>query len=253
MNIVPTLSYWRSLLWNNDPTPPLDDCSSDAVTATIELMNETVSRLQQISKTIHSASSKHRNAKAANYVEKVDGVDIGPLFQRYAVGVVKRTFQEAPTDICEQLGHAISLRRTRFLYKKRHQAKLSMPKTVLQPHATVSHTAALGASGSIPGPTSVRGSFLSGTTATAMRSDINPISLLRPVLERPTRSTTSSAVRRDKENNIVYPPPPVGIPGHRYCTCPYCFKEQLSFQPGNPSHIQRWKYEHLIRVYRIDN
>ena len=92
----------------------------------LHLIEEIIGRLQRISSAIRKSSAQSRNLRAANFIEKDDeGNIISVDFEKHAIRMVQYRFNNATESICELLVICISLRRNRFLYRKRHQEKLA--------------------------------------------------------------------------------------------------------------------------------
>lgn len=93
----------------------------------IKDVEKTISRLYRLSTTIRKSAVQNRKTKAANYVDRDEsGHDMSSEFEKYATHLVKQEYPDMSQVLCERLGYANSLRRRQFLYRQRHQQKLSL-------------------------------------------------------------------------------------------------------------------------------
>ncbi|KAI9650118.1 hypothetical protein NHQ30_000131 [Ciborinia camelliae] len=90
----------------------------------LQIVQDTISRLNALSTAIKRAGKQSRVSKADLYevIEYVDGVKINVTteFQKYATAIVAREIPDTEPFLKERLIVSISRRRNRFLYWKRH-------------------------------------------------------------------------------------------------------------------------------------
>ncbi|KAF2455839.1 hypothetical protein BDY21DRAFT_61825 [Lineolata rhizophorae] len=247
---------------DHDISSSTSTCSSDSEPSTDELTNErpnlqsvkeAIGRLHRLAKAIRRPSVGTHNLKADNYTEYDEfGQDVIEGFRQCAQTYVRFRLPDADETIQERLTEALTLRRRRFLYRRRHQIKLR----------TRSYT---GYSGSLSiSPSGLEHVITSSSTDSTPRLVSSPTEIKCPANRAPTILSNTTATdlgnakfERDVESTIPstvasstmsfrhsfsIPPPPKSAKNGLEFECHYC----SLILPPQDAHTVRWK-QHVWR------
>ena len=218
----------------------------------LHLVEEVISSLQRVSSAIRKSAAQSRNLRAANFIEKDDdGCNISPHLERQAIRMVQYKFNDADRSICELLGISISLRRNRFLYRRRHQAKLASKRTAPRAPSIGTTIDNQRDSNILPGramrysfsklPPAIRA--LSSHKTKSQRS-VALSSTIATAHDRakfvlPQPASMVSSVSSPHDAHFDYPPAPILEIGRTEVDCPYCL-EPLAVEYVKDD--RRWRY-----------
>ena len=214
-----------------------------------------VDRLFRFSLLIRQPARSSQNEKAERFVMKDDdGNELNESFAGFARQIVDHCFPDASEFLRAKLSNGIVIRRKRFLYRRRHQAKLfgvdilketkrqdvkygdqieetdvtvrgSKVTNELPPVDTTSSK-----------PSRLRASNPSHTSASALQKQSLP---LNTVLEETgSEQTTAFTVTPSSSAPIQLPHPPKPAAGSKEFECPYC----CLILPIRESRASRWRY-----------
>lgn len=214
----------------------------------------TIDRLYRLSVAIRRPSIVNQNVKAANFqIKDEEGNECGDAFYNYALEVVAHKCQHADQPLRETLARAITLRRKRFLYRRKHQEKLSFkdesedeessPKSIskdegvpITPHRD-----------SPKGPKDTEaGKLLAGQRPPPSHTSASMFSKTRfdrvAILDS-TSIVTTTVKNAPSEHigNVQVPPPPKMPSGSKEFECPYCFLV-VGISEAKPA---QWRYVRL--------
>ena len=241
--------HLRNMLSKPKEVEKFSEGSSSEV---LHLVEEVISSLQRVSSAIRKSAAQSRNFRATSFIEKDDdGYNISPDVERQAIRMVQYKFNDAGKSICELLGISISLRRNRFLYRRRHQAKLASKRTAPRSPSVGPTIDSRRDSNILPGRAmpytssklppairalnshktkSQRSVALSSTIATAHDR-------ARFVPSQP--ASMVSSVSSPHDAHFDYPPAPIPEVGRTEVDCPYCL-EPLAIEYLKDD--RRWRY-----------
>lgn len=159
-------------------------------------------------------------------------------FRHYAYEVLKHRFPDASELLHNRLASAITFRRRRFLYRSRHQTKLSRPY-----HGSSINLASIGASTDFGDRTTItvgRASQVKLTAAAGRRrtraAGVAPSQLSRtsasefkashfdkkPIFDSKSGFATTVQHTPKHNSSVAVPDPPPVLAGSKEFECPYC-------------------------------
>jgi hypothetical protein len=212
-------------------------------------IEEAVSRLFRFSNHVRRPSRQSQDQKADKFVPKDEfGNEVLPAFEDFALQILKFRFPEANSSFLEMLSRSITKRRQRFLFRQRHQQKLSQGteeysanRPLPEIQSTFQHD---GQTVKKIEPTQIGNHTLvpelrvkkamSSTIASEPQARIRPESIYAP-------STRQSTAIYAYASNIRVPPPPKMLPGCREFQCPYC----CMMLPAKDAVPGKWRKVHV--------
>lgn len=206
----------------------------------LQVIERTIDRLYRLSLAIRQPSVASQNSRASNFViTDDDGVNIEEVFTGFAEKMVDRRCKDAATTLKDRLAKGIVQRRKRFLYRQRHQSKLSVePKVMVHkpPERTRQDGSDIVTTITITGtPTPLKETHLEANSKKPKRQGLGTLteteaSVLvgkEPPMEKINRddasrpSTIFTNVPSDSQR-VTVPSPPKPLPGSKEFECPYC-------------------------------
>lgn len=195
-------------------------------------IEEAVDYLYRLATAIRKPSMYTQNVKAQRIaLLDEDGLDRSPDILQFALTIVGHRFPEAAPEIRDRLAQCVVTRRKRFLYRRRHQQKLSYRPstdfvkgnrkvdddrrtvTVLSGRPRISHsTSASFQHRKPPFPPSQT----SASAFSASRFQPPPV---QDVQSRITRTIVPSS---EHVSSLEIPRPPKALPGSKEAECHYC-------------------------------
>lgn len=215
----------------------------------IKDVEKTISRLYRLSVAIRKSATQSRKTKAAKYVDRDEsGHDMSSEFEKYATRLIKQKYPDISQVLCERLGYANSLRRRQFLYRQRHQQKLSLGTTRRVPQgATVLMSGPPVLSPGVgDGAHSLSNDLQSGPSPAA-REDGKSALLsqtmasalaIRSIRQRGALSNTSTVITASPvPGSFDVPSAPKMTARAKEFQCPYCFLMLPAKEASHP----RWR------------
>ncbi|KAK6544628.1 hypothetical protein TWF694_001317 [Orbilia ellipsospora] len=234
-----------------DTTTPASAARSDIFMESMRSISASIDRLQTLSNLIRKCSTESRNFRAT----KLDDTD-DDNFEGFAKTIIRHRFKRINESLCEQVAASLSLRRRRFTYRSKHQAKLAnksvspagnlrLNSKVQAPNIPQLQSIQMEiARNQVPQkyPINLKGSLPQNPTAMSQTnaSTLNT-GLLRKAL-RATPKDTPSLISRGtsiKDESLDFPPPPK--PKGQEFTCPYC----CELLPASKASNTTWWQAHV--------
>lgn len=213
----------------------------------------TIDRLYRLSVAIRRPSIVNQNVKAANFqLKDEEGNECGDAFYNYALEVVAHKCQHADQPLRETLARAITLRRKRFLYRRKHQEKLSFKdesedeESSPQPISKDEGVLITSHRGSPKSPKETEaGKLPAGQRPPPSHTSASLFSKARfdgvAILESTSIATTVKNPPSEHIGNVQVPPPPKILSGSKEFECPYCFLV-VGISEAKPA---QWRYVRL--------
>ena len=208
----------------------------------IEDIEKTITRLYRLSVAIRKSATQNRKTKAASYVDRDEnGHDMSSEFEKFAIRLIRLKYPVMSQALCKRLGYANSLRRRQFLYRQRHQQKLSLglknrTRNIAVDSRSEIEYSYLTPQNRIDGQSSPalqhdrKGALLSQTMATSLE-----IRSFRPgdALSKVSTAITTAPM----QSSFDVPPPPRLTPKAKEFQCPYC----CLILPVKVASTSRWR------------
>ncbi|KIX10281.1 uncharacterized protein Z518_01363 [Rhinocladiella mackenziei CBS 650.93] len=227
----------------------------------LQVIERTIDRLYRLSKLIRQPSILSHNPKAENFpITDDEDNNIDEQFRKFAVECVAHKFPDVSKELKERLGNGIVTRRKRFLYRQKHQRKLStrtimadskqeqqkgpVPKgdgqsTIRGTRAVLesSNQAMKGPKGTLGGAALPSQTSASGMARTSIHIDMTEND------EESNQSTTFTNTPVDPGGTTTFiPDPPKPTPGSKEFECPYC----CIILPISYAKASKWR-RHVMR------
>ena len=229
----------------------MEFCTPSPLKQGIDDIEKTITRLYRLSVAIRKSATQIRKMKAASYVDRDEnGHDLTSEFENFATRLIRLKYPDVSQELCQRLGYANALRRRQFLYRQRHQQKLSLGSSnrildkVTESRPGVGPLVLTPRNGddgeSIsremrPSPSPVlrqdgKSALLSETMATALE-----LRSFRPgdALSRVSTAITAAPLH----GSFDVPPPPRITARAKEFQCPYC----CLILPVEVASIARWR------------
>ncbi|KAF8846476.1 hypothetical protein BDZ45DRAFT_546876, partial [Acephala macrosclerotiorum] len=210
-----------------------------------------IDRLNRLSTSIRRLGIHQSDGRAEEFIPKDEnGQDMTPGFKRFAALVIGRDIPQASELLRERVLESVSRRWRRFLYRRKHQEKLSrvakhveitLP-TISQPlhpernTEDLCETQALVSKEDTPEADQSSAPAMSSTKASTLKS--KELSTVAPSEDNSSQITRSSM----SGNKLDIPKPPKSSIKNNVFECPYC----RILCPVKEASGSRWK-EHFIR------
>ena len=226
----------------------IDSSSQSPLREEIKNIEKTITRMYRLSVAIRKSSSQGRKKKAANYIDRDEsGHDMSSEFQKFATTLIKQKYPDISEALCERLGCANSLRRRQFLYRQRHEQKLSLGANSRPPNKVT----ALKLEHPVPNQ-----DFLDGGHTPSKNPQSRHITTQKDRQSTPLSHTVASTLEIHSfqpgaalskvstaitasplQGSFDVPPPPKLNAGAKEFQCPYCFM----ILPAKFASISRWR------------